>query len=108
MAYRQQFGRMNSFILDSLRGLQEILQYGRQKERLEELKRESGTLAKENAQLKRHEGDSAAACGACISLFSFAMLFLSLWLNPRQLKFFRYGPGYSIHDEFLRTGYGPV
>ena len=73
MAYRQQFGRMNSFILDSLRGLQEILQYGRQKERLEELKRESGTLAKENAQLKRHEGDSTAACGACISLFSFAM-----------------------------------
>ena len=83
MAYRQQFGRMNSFILDSLRGLQEILQYGRQKERLEELKRESGTLAKENAQLKRHEGDSTAACGACISLFSFAMLFLSLWLNTR-------------------------
>ena len=83
MAYRQQFGRMNSFILDSLRGLQEILQYGRQKERLEELKRESGTLAKENAQLKRHEGDSTAACGACISLFSSAMLFLSLWLNTR-------------------------
>ena len=82
MAYRQQFGRMNSFILDSLRGLQEILQYGRQKERLEELKRESGTLAKENAQLKRHEGDSAAACGACISLFSFAMLFLSCGCIP--------------------------
>ena len=105
MAYRQQFGRMNSFILDSLRGLQEILQYGRQKERLEELKRESGTLAKENAQLKRHEGDSAAACGACISLFSFAMLFLSLWLNARgSLNF----SGMVLVTVSMMSSFGPV
>ena len=105
MAYRQQFGRMNSFILDSLRGLQEILQYGRQKERLEELKRESGTLAKENAQLKRHEGDSAAACGACISLFSFAMLFLSLWLNTRGgLNF----SGMVLVTVSMMSSFGPV
>ena len=105
MAYRQQFGRMNSFILDSLRGLQEILQYGRQKERLEELKRESGTLAKENAQLKRHEGDSAAACGACISLFSFAMLFLSLWLNARgSLNF----SGIVLVTVSMMSSFGPV
>ena len=105
MAYRQQFGRMNSFILDSLRGLQEILQYGRQKERLEELKRESGTLAKENAQLKRHEGDSAAACGACISLFSFAMLFLSLWLNTRGgLNF----SGMVLVTVSMTSSFGPV
>lgn len=105
MAYRQQFGRMNSFILDSLRGLQEILQYGHQKERLEELKRESGTLAKENAQLKRHEGDSTAACGACISLFSFAMLFLSLWLNTRgSLNF----SGIVLVTVSMMSSFGPV
>ena len=105
MAYRQQFGRMNSFILDSLRGLQEILQYGRQKERLEELKRESGTLAKENAQLKRHEGDSTAACGACISLFSSAMLFLSLWLNARgSLNF----SGMVLVTVSMMSSFGPV
>lgn len=105
MAYRQQFGRMNSFILDSLRGLQEILQYGRQKERLEELKRESGTLAKENAQLKRHEGDSTAACGACISLFSSAMLFLSLWLNTRGgLNF----SGMVLVTVSMTSSFGPV
>lgn len=105
MAYRQQFGRMNSFILDSLRGLQEILQYGRQKERLEELKRESGILAKENAQLKRLEGDSTAACGACISLFSFAMLFLSLWLNTRgSLNF----SGMVLVTVSMMSSFGPV
>ena len=105
MAYRQQFGRMNSFILDSLRGLQEILQYGCQKERLEELKRESEILAKENAQLKRHEGDSAAACGACISLFSFAMLFLSLWLNTRGgLNF----SGMVLVTVSMTSSFGPV
>ena len=105
MAYRQQFGRMNSFILDSLRGLQEILQYGRQKERLEELKRESEILAKENAQLKRHEGDSTAACGACISLFSFAMLFLSLWLNARgSLNF----SGIVLVTVSMMSSFGPV
>ena len=96
---------MNSFILDSLRGLQEILQYGRQKERLEELKRESGILAKENAQLKRLEGDSAAACGACISLFSFAMLFLSLWLNTRgSLNF----SGMVLVTVSMMSSFGPV
>lgn len=105
MAYRQQFGRMNSFILDSLRGLQEILQYGRQKERLEELKRESGTLAKENAQLKRHEGDSTAACGACISLFSSAMLFLSLWLNTRGVLNFS---GMVLVTVSMMSSFGPV
>ena len=105
MAYRQQFGRMNSFILDSLRGLQEILQYGRQKERLEELKRESGILAKENAQLKRLEGDSAAACGACISLFSFAMLLFSLWLNTRgSLNF----SGIVLVTVSMMSSFGPV
>ena len=105
MAYRQQFGRMNSFILDSLRGLQEILQYGCQKERLEELKRESEILAKENAQLKRHEGDSAAACGACISLFSFAMLFLSLWLHTRgSLNF----SGMVLVTVSMMSSFGPV
>ena len=105
MAYRQQFGRMNSFILDSLRGLQEILQYGCQKERLGELKRESGILAKENAQLKRLEGDSAAACGACISLFSFAMLFLSLWLNTRgSLNF----SGMVLVTVSMMSSFGPV
>ena len=105
MAYRQQFGRMNSFILDSLRGLQEILQYGCQKERLGELKRESGILAKENAQLKRLEGDSAAACGACISLFSFAMLFLSLWLNTRgSLNF----SGIVLVTVSMMSSFGPV
>lgn len=105
MAYRQQFGRMNSFILDSLRGLQEILQYGHQRERMEELKRESGILAKENARLKRHEGDSTAACGACISLFSFAMLFLSLWLHTRgSLNFF----GMVLVTVSMMSSFGPV
>ena len=105
MAYRQQFGRMNSFILDSLRGLQGFLQYGPQKERMEELKRESGPPAKETAPLNRHEGDSTAACGACISLFSSAMLFLSLWLNARgSLNF----SGMVLVTVSMMSSFGPV
>ncbi|MDD3252052.1 MAG: ABC transporter ATP-binding protein [Lachnospiraceae bacterium] len=81
MEYREKFGEMNSFILDSLRGLKETIQYGQGGKRLEELEQSSDELADRQGRLKKLEGDQTAATGACITLFSFAMLFLTLWLQ---------------------------
>lgn len=83
MEYRQKFGEMNSFLLDSLRGLKEIIQYGCGEKRLRELEEGSDELSGCQKRLKELEGDSGAATGACISLFSFAMLFLTLYLHAR-------------------------
>lgn len=41
MTFRNEFGELNSFVLDSLRGLDETLQYGCGKERLNEMENEA-------------------------------------------------------------------
>lgn len=105
MAYREAFGEMNSFILDSLRGLRETIQYGQGKGRLARMEEMAGELSGKNQRLKLLEGSSAAVTGAFISLFSFAMLYLSMWL---------YGEGRMGFDGALLTtvammsSFGPV
>lgn len=80
MEYREAFGRMNGFVLDSLRGLKETIQYGQEENRFEELKKGSEELTKKQERLRRLEGDSAAAAGTAIYVFSFGMLFLAVGL----------------------------
>ncbi|MGN8643955.1 hypothetical protein [Catenibacterium mitsuokai] len=45
MAFRTRFGELNSFVLDSLRGLDEAIQYEQGDERKKELVRRSQELA---------------------------------------------------------------
>ena len=53
-------GELSSFVLESLRGLDEILQYGRGGERLAQLDARSDALAADEAHLKRATGCSTA------------------------------------------------
>lgn len=80
MAYREAFGELNSFILDSLRGLREIIQFGQGKKRLDQMDEGSRELSEKNKSLRLMEGSSLAVTGAMISLFSFGMLYLVIWL----------------------------
>ncbi|MDO4266363.1 MAG: ABC transporter ATP-binding protein [Eubacteriales bacterium] len=80
MAYREAFGAMNSFILDSLRGLRETVQYGAETAREHALSEGSERLLKKQERLSGLEGDQRAVTGLCITLFSFGMLFLCLHL----------------------------
>lgn len=81
MKYRQQFAQLNTYILESLRGLKETLQYEAVENRLEELKLRSKELAKSREDLKDLEGASAGYTGICISAFSFAVLFASVLIG---------------------------
>lgn len=105
MAYREKFGAMNSFILDSLRGLRETIQYGQCRNRLKQLSEGSDELSGRQKQLKLLEGDSTAVTGACISFFSFGMLFLTLWLKGRGLLGF---DGVMMASVALLSSFGPV
>lgn len=88
MAFRTRFGELNSFVLDSLRGLDETIQYGQGEERKKELVRRSQELADQQEYLSFREGTQRSITNMVILLASFGMLFLtlSLYLN-HQLGF---------------------
>lgn len=105
MEYRDEFGNMNSLVLDSLRGLKEVIQYGQNENRLARLEAESDHLAQKQKQLKLLEGNATAATGVCITLFSFAMLFLTLWLQTSgQMEF----NGVVLVTVSMMSSFGPV
>ncbi|MGL4337354.1 MAG: ABC transporter transmembrane domain-containing protein, partial [Turicibacter sp.] len=54
--YREVFGESNAFILDSLRGLKEMIQFNHGQTRLKELEEKSKELNKSLAKIKDHEG----------------------------------------------------
>lgn len=81
MAYRNRFGELNSFVLDSLRGLDETIQYGQGEKRKKEMEERSDALGKMQKGLNRLEASQKSATNAVILLFSFAMLFLLVALK---------------------------
>ena len=52
MVYREDFGKMNSFILEILQGLRETIQYGQGKEHLACMEEMAGELSGKNPRLK--------------------------------------------------------
>ncbi|HIY20033.1 MAG TPA: ABC transporter ATP-binding protein/permease [Candidatus Blautia avistercoris] len=84
MEFRNGFGELNSFILDSLRGLDETIQYGQGEKRRKEMKERSDLLGRVQKELNTVEASQRAVTNLTILLFSFAMLFLMIYL--RQTK----------------------
>ena len=83
MAFRNYFGQLNSFVLDSLRGLDETIQYNQGIERKQEIIERSKELADMQEYLNYREGAQRSITNTVILLASFCMLFLtlSLYLN---------------------------
>ena len=80
MTFRNNFGELNSFVLDSLRGLDETIQYNQGEERKQEIIERSKQLAKQQEYLSYREGDQRSITNTVILLASFGMLFLTLFL----------------------------
>lgn len=78
--YRREFGGMNSYFLDSLRGLKEIIQYGQGARRLAGIGARTDSLGKKQKQLSWYEGLTGALTNGAILLFSIGMLFASAGL----------------------------
>ena len=76
---RNSFGDLNSFILDSLRGLDETIQYRGGAKRLQEMEERSRRLGKMQRKLNRLEASQRSVTNLLILLFSFAMLILMLY-----------------------------
>ena len=75
MEFQTAFGDLNSFLLDSLRGLDETIQYKNGGKRLEEIKSRSNDLGDMQRDLNRLEASQRSVTNLTILLFSFGMLF---------------------------------
>ena len=75
---RQQVGKMNSFVLDSLRGLSETLQFGAQKQRARELDERMASLACAERKLKGRSANALAVSGAVVLTLDVAMVALAM------------------------------
>ena len=83
MEFRTNFGELNSFVLDSLRGLDETIQYEQGENRKEQMNERSKNLAGMQEELSKMEGSQRSFTNMIILLASFGMLALTIWLYAK-------------------------
>lgn len=83
MEFRTGFGELNSFVLDSLRGLDETIQYGQGQKRKEEMSARSNYLAGMRETLSKMEGSQRSFTNLVILLASFGMLAMTIGLYEK-------------------------
>lgn len=83
MEFRTDFGELNSFVLDSLRGLDETIQYGQGEKRKQQMSERSESLAKMQESLSRMEGAQRSFTNMMILIASFGMLALTIDLYAK-------------------------
>lgn len=85
--YRKVFGESNSYILDSLRGLKEVLLFNSGEERLSEINKNSKSLNNSLYKIKKHEGKIRALTDLSImvGILTFVAVGFNLYLNSTIL-----------------------
>lgn len=78
--FRSKSGNLASFVLDSLRGLPEILQYGQGENRVKQINDMTDSLSDDEQRMKRVAGKNVAVTNTVILVFDIAMLFASAQL----------------------------
>ncbi|PWL56309.1 MAG: ABC transporter ATP-binding protein [Lachnospiraceae bacterium] len=81
MKFRTEFGELNSFVLDSLRGLDETIQYGQGNVRKTQMSEQSKKLGTMQERLSSMEGGQRSVTNLVILLASFGMLALTMRLH---------------------------
>lgn len=77
MKFRSRSGELAGYVLDSLRGLSETLQYGRGEQRLAQMNDKTDALSGDEERMKRTAGCNNAVTNTVILVFDLTMLFLS-------------------------------
>ena len=98
--FRTKSGELSSFVLDSLRGLSETLQYGQGEKRMADMNNQTDNLARDEERMKRTAGRNNAVTNTVILVFDLAMLFLSASLVGFE--------GCLIATLALMSSFGPV
>ena len=103
--YRDELGDLNSYFLSSIRGINDIIQYGVGKERLDEINRRTDELETKQKFLLKQEGSNRAVTDTAILLCSMVMLFAGcIFYNKGQVDFTQV----IIPLIALMSSFGPV
>ena len=105
MEFRTSFGELNSFVLDSLRGLDETIQYGQGEKRKKQMSERSKNLAGMQESLSKMEGSQRSFTNMVILLASFGMLALTIWLYDKGAMGFE---GILTCTIAMMGSFGPV
>lgn len=109
LRFRTRSGELAGFVLDSLRGLDEIQQYGCGEGRLAELRARTDALAADEGRLKRVAALDAAVSGAVVLVLDVGMLLLSAWVAWGQAASGQAAPaGVLVPTVALMGSFGPV
>ena len=101
MEVRNQLGELNSYVLESLRGLRESLQYAQDGARAHEMERKTEQLNQLQKQLKRHEAAASSWSGGAVMALTLAMLGVGMVLNVTF-------PVLLLTTVMLSSSFGPV
>lgn len=104
-AFRAEFGDMNAYFMDSLRGLREILQYDMGQERGEQIGIRTQKMSENEEEVKRQGGLSSAVTGFLILFFTLVMLLVAGVLYQQGSIGFE---GVLIPVITMASSFGPV
>lgn len=103
--FRNEVGRLNTYYLDSIRGLQEVIQYNQKAKRLAHINQQTKNINKINYQLKKYEGLSVGLTNIVIFVMTSAVLLMSINLyQNNQVGLV----GLLIPPIALVSSFGPV
>lgn len=98
--FRTKSGMLSGFVLDSLRGLSETIQYNQGEKRMAAMNTQTDNLSEDEERMKRTVGRNTAVTNTVILAYDLAMLFLSATLVGFE--------GCLIVTLALMSSFGPV
>ena len=103
--FRTKSGNLAGFVLDSLRGLSETLQYGQGECRLSQMNEQTDVLSVDEKRMKQTAGRNQAVTNTIILVFDLVMLFASAMMYQKgQVEFM----GVLIPTIALMSSFGPT
>ena len=103
--FRRKSGELSSFVLCSLRGLDETIQYGQGNKCLADMQAQTDALASDEERMKRVSGRNIAITNSMILVFDLMMLFAAAMLM--QSGAIGFG-GVVIATLSMMSSFGPV
>lgn len=105
LKFRNYSGELSGFVLDNLRGLNEILQYHGGEKRLAEMNEGTDRLSVVEEKMKKISGRNTAITNTAVLVFDFLIIFASAYLYTRgEIAF----DGVLIPVIALMSSFGPV
>lgn len=105
MKFRSKSGELSAFVLDSMRGISETIQYSQGEKRLREMNRRSDELSSDERKMKIAASKNTAFTNTVILLFDLGILSLSSYLYMKGIIGFE---SVVIPTIALMSSFGPV